>query len=369
MRMRESLCLGLLFLTTSFTAWGWGAIGHRVITYLALDALPAEAPAFLRELPIRDRVADHSITPDRWRSFDSDMLGHAHKMDHFIDAEDLVDFGLSLENLPRLKYEYLRVLVLAKDKHPEKFASYDPARDRDRTREWPGLAPYAIAEEYAKLQASFLTYRLIEQQHDYRRTGQLEQARENILYHMGILSHYVADLAQPLHSTKHYNGWVGENPKNYTTSNKFHSYIDSNIVESHKLSYEMLRPAMAYKLKIKASDPWEDILAYIRRSYACVEPLYQIEHDGDLHGELGKQFLSDRFIEAGEMLGALYAGAWASSVPNRKQEADFVTYDRFIHFTPPKSANPAAATQPAGSPPAASQPTVGATAASQPIAP
>ena len=34
---------------------------------------------------------------------------------------------------------------------------------------------------------------------------------------MGVMGHYVGDCAQPLHTTKHHNGWVGENPHGYTT--------------------------------------------------------------------------------------------------------------------------------------------------------
>ena len=30
-------------------AWAWNAHGHRTITYLALDTLPAEVPAWMRD--------------------------------------------------------------------------------------------------------------------------------------------------------------------------------------------------------------------------------------------------------------------------------------------------------------------------------
>jgi len=32
-------------------------------------------------------------------------------------------------------------------KHAEKFAPIDPAKNADHTREWPGFAPWAIAEQ------------------------------------------------------------------------------------------------------------------------------------------------------------------------------------------------------------------------------
>jgi len=40
------------------------------------------------------------------------------------------------------------------------------------------------------------------------------------------MGHFVGDGAQPLHTTKHYNGWVGENPKGFTTQTTFHAWID-----------------------------------------------------------------------------------------------------------------------------------------------
>ena len=48
-------------------------------------------------------------------------------------------------------------------------------------------------------------------------------------YVMGVMGHYVGDATQPLHTTKHYNGWVGDNPEGYTTSRKIHSWIDGGF--------------------------------------------------------------------------------------------------------------------------------------------
>ena len=40
---------------------------------------------------------------------------------------------------------------------------------------------------------------------------------------MGVMGHYVGDGSQPLHTTVHFNGWVGDNPKGYTTKQTFHA--------------------------------------------------------------------------------------------------------------------------------------------------
>lgn len=49
---------------------------------------------------------------------------------------------------------------------------------------------------------------------------------------MGVMGHYVGDLTQPLHTTKNYNGWVGENPAGYTTSKGFHAWIDGGFLQN-----------------------------------------------------------------------------------------------------------------------------------------
>ena len=61
---------------------------------------------------------------------------------------------------------------------------------------------------------------------------EISNAQANVIYRMGILSHFVGDASQPLHTTKHYNGWVGNNPKQYTTRRSFHSWIDGKFFVS-----------------------------------------------------------------------------------------------------------------------------------------
>jgi hypothetical protein len=43
------------------------------------------------------------------------------------------------------------------------------------------------------------------------------------------MGHLIGDASQPLHTTIHHHGWVGDNPHNYTTSRGFHSWIDGGF--------------------------------------------------------------------------------------------------------------------------------------------
>lgn len=322
-------------------ARAWDAHGHRTITYLALDGLPADFPTWAREAPGRHQVAYQSNEADRWRGSRMDCLAHENSPDHYVDVDLLAPFGLSLAQLPRLRYEYVRALVLAKHLHPEHAPQYDAASDRARTKEWPGFLPYAIVEHYAKLQSSFQTVRILEKLDDPARRPQLAQAQANCIYHMGVLSHFVGDAAQPLHTTKHFNGWAGANPNEYTTSNKFHAFIDGDVLDVHELTYATLREHMRYERRVEARDPWDDALALIGRSFEQVEPLYRLDRDGELRQAPGKELIRTQLCDAAATLAAFYRAAWISSAPDEKAIRDFLRFNNFKPELLPDQGRPA----------------------------
>lgn len=321
--------LVLLIASAASPASAWDAHGHRTITYLALDGLPSDFPAWAHESPGRHQVAYQSNEADRWRGSRMDYLAHENSPDHYLDVDLLEPFGLTLAKLPKLRYEYLRALVLAKHEHPDTVPPYDAAGDRARTKEWPGLLPYAIVEHYAKLQSSFQTVRILEKLNDPARQHQLAQARANAIYHMGVLGHFVGDAAQPLHTTKHFNGWVGANPNEYTTSNKFHAFIDGDVLDVHGLTYATMRDPMRYDRRVDPRDPWNDALALIGRSFDQVEPLYKLERDRELTQAPGKELIRTQLSDAAATLAAFYRAAWISSAPDEKAIRDFLRFNNF----------------------------------------
>jgi len=54
-----------------------------------------------------------------------------------------------------------------------------------------------------------------------------------IIFYAGWLGHYVGDGSQPLHVTIKYNGWVGDNPNEYTTEHKIHAKFESDFVKAN----------------------------------------------------------------------------------------------------------------------------------------
>ncbi|MBX3357782.1 MAG: hypothetical protein KF745_05070 [Phycisphaeraceae bacterium] len=307
-------------------ALAWGGHGHRTVTLLALAALPADMPAFLRDPATSAMIAEQANEPDRWRGTPVLALAHENNPEHYIDIEQLEQFGLTIDSLPPLRYDYMQALIVAKHVHPERVDPYDRRKNADGSQEWPGLAPWAIVEHYAKLRSAFNTYRILQAVGEQGRDDLVALARLNIIAEMGILSHYVGDCAQPLHTTIHHHGWVGANPGGYTTEWSFHSYIDSAILSIHSLSTDTIPPISSPLPAINAADPFNDVIAYIKRSHAAVEPLYQLHKDGRLTGPEGKAFIEARLTDAASMLAALYAAAWTSSAPTDGEVASFIKY-------------------------------------------
>lgn len=317
-------------------AQAWNAHGHRVITRLALDRLPAGMPSYFRDEAVQSRIVDQAVEPDRWRGLRRPTIGHEDNQDHYLDIDDLEQFGLTLQTLPRFRYEYLKIMVLAKERTPERIAPYDAAADADKSKEFPGFLPYGIMSEWVKLTSAMQTVRLLEIVNEPARADQLDQARQNVVYHMGILSHFVGDAAQPLHTTRHFNGWVGENPKGYTTAKTFHAYIDGGIVDHHGFTVSRLKAASeARELpEVNPADPWPAVLEHIQRSFVEVEPVYTLQKSGELEGAAGKALIEERLTDGARMLAAMYAAAWAASEPKESDVANFV---RFSEFRPEAS--------------------------------
>jgi hypothetical protein len=212
--------LALSFMPPSAAAWDYE--GHRAVNQLALVALPANFPAFVKTPAARERIAFLAGEPDRWRNISDDpSLSHYSGPDHYFDLEELAHYGLTSETVPALRYDLTAKLALARAAHPGKFDPIDPAKNKDHTRELLGFAPYAITEYVGKLRSGFSCLKAFQ---DYGGTPEeIANAEANIIYIMGVMGHFVGDCAQPLHVTKHHHGWVGPNPQGYTTNSSIHS--------------------------------------------------------------------------------------------------------------------------------------------------
>jgi len=307
------LCLTLAWPGPQLLAWD--AQGHRVITCLALDAVSLSDVPWLATPAARERILFQANEPDRRRSWPSPVLRHINAPDHYLNIDDLPQFGLRLAALPRFRRDYLRRLVLAdipRRLSTDAEANRDPAETLSR----PGFLAHAMAEAYARLQAALHQARILEgDRHGVYDQQPREQARANVIYELGRLSHLVGDGSQPLHTTRHFNGWRGSNPGGYTTDRAFHHKVDGRPGDHAALTCSALAAGLGPLPRPAPDDPWLDILTYLEETYALVQPLYHLEQAGDLDGEKGTRFTAARLRAGAAMLAGLLRAALDSTRP------------------------------------------------------
>ena len=201
---------------------------------------------------------------------------------------------------------------------PERFPAIDPAKDADHTRELDGFLPWAITENYEKLKSGFASLKAFGQ---FGGTPEeIANAQADCIYVMGVMGHYVGDGSQPLHTTVHFNGWIGDNPKGYTTKQSFHAWIDGGYFKkTGGIKVETLVGKIQPAKRIAGADQpdgmFKAAVDYLVEQNKLVEPLYELEKNGQLSGEGDKgmdgvPFLDGQLVKAGQMLGNIWLTAW-----------------------------------------------------------
>jgi hypothetical protein len=150
---------------------------HALIDRAALLLVPPDVPSFFTRGEAA--IVFYAADPDSYRERSLPALRSAEAPDHFIDMEHLRD-----RELPPTREEFS---ALCRE------LGTDPWKT--------GALPYAIAEWHDRLALAFA---------EHRKWPEDERVRWKALYVAGILSHYAADAAQPLHTTVHFDGWAGK---------------------------------------------------------------------------------------------------------------------------------------------------------------
>jgi hypothetical protein len=318
--------LSALIFSGAQPAVAWDYEGHRAINQLALASLPKDFPAFVRAPASAERIAFLSGEADRWRNMGDELpLSHFNGPDHYLDLEQLADYGLTPQTLPIFRYDFTAKLALARAAHPEKFLPVDPKKNKDHTRELVGFLPWAIVEYCGKLKSGFSYLKAFQ---DYGGTpDEIANAQANIIYIMGMMGHFVGDAAQPLHVTKHHNGWVGDNPHGYSTWPRIHQWIDGDYfrktggIKSELLAGK-IRPAKIVGDPTKPDDLFNQVVAFLLETRKQLEPLYQLDKERKLSGEgekglAGRLFLDGQLARGGQMLGDLWFSAWQQATEDK----------------------------------------------------
>lgn len=284
----------------------WGASGHRMVGVAAMRALPEEMPAFMRTAAAAADVGEFSREPDRWKG-----AGQPHDRErdtaHFVDMiEDgrvMTEAGMHIRDLPNLKSEYDAQLMAAGIKVND-----------------AGYLPYAIMDAWQQLVQDLAYWRILSAA-EARETDMERQAwyradrirREAlILRDIGMLSHYIGDGAQPLHTTIHYNGWDRntENPEGFTRSRQTHGMFEGDFVRDH-INLQGIEAAMP-EMRLDGFDLRPRVADYLLVSLAEVVPFYRLEKAGGFveADPRGVNFATQRLGAGAAELRDLIVLAW-----------------------------------------------------------
>lgn len=308
------------------SAFAWDYESHRLVNQLALASLPKDFPAFALTSAAKERIAFLAGEADRWRNSNEDPFKNASSPDHYFDMDDLALFGLKPETISPFRYDFSAQLASARALHPTNFPPIEAAKDHDHTRALLGFLPWAINENYAKLKSEFSYLKAFE---ELGTAEEIANARLNIVYTMGVMGHFVGDATQPLHTTKHHHGWVGENPDHYATNFTFHAWIDGGFIRRTGIKTETLLPKVrpARSLWTNAvtevrPGSFSVILNFVSEQHQLVGPLYQLEKEHKLSPNNagvseGQKFISAQLLKAGQMLGDLWWSAWREASPDK----------------------------------------------------
>jgi hypothetical protein len=297
------LTASLLLVPTPVLAWG--ADGHRMIGELAMRALPADLPAFLRSAAAASEVGYLAPEPDRIRGAGL-VQDREHDPAHFVDAYDDLSVmgGPPLKALPPTREEFDTAL-----------------RAAGQSQYKAGYLPYSIIGGYELVRKNMALWRLAVAGARYAPT-QAERARyaadrprreARLLNAIGLWSHFVGDGSQPLHVTIHYNGWGDfPNPQGFTTE-RIHTPFESDYVRAN-ISAAMVRAAMPAPRDCGCAIN-QRVADYLLAGAAQVEPLYRLEKAGAFRAPTGEglRFTSLAVARGAAELRDLIVMAWKDS--------------------------------------------------------
>lgn len=290
--MKKVFLILVLSLPAS-TVLGWGLKGHTIVNEAATHAVPYEMPAFFHDA--YPGLVYLGYDPDRWRGA-GDSLDAVSGQDHFLDYEFVEPLG----TLPVSRYAFIDLMQTS-----------GLRRSLGIAIDTTGFVPWRVAELCDLLTRQWRLWR------DSNNQIEKRQIEQNIIHLAGILGHFVADSANPHHSTKEYNGWTAENPNGYRTDCETHSRFESRFVSS-RLSVELVLPHLAPAQR--RDDYFDEAVGFIRASNTAVEPLYTLDRDGAFDGmgtDEGVEFAAKRLALGSSWLRDLWWTTYLNGTAER----------------------------------------------------
>lgn len=269
----------------------WGEKGHLIVNEAATLDVPSEMPSFFHQA--YPQLVYLGYDPDRWRGA-GPSLEAVNPPEHFLDYEYVA--GLEL---PNDRYKYIELLV--KNRIPERYLVDLSA---------PGFLPWRAAEMTDLLTQQWKLWFA-------SKPGSVErrQIEQNIIHYAGVLGHYIADSANPHHTTMNYNGWLTvPNSSNYATDCDTHFRFESQFV-NHAIDVYDVFPKVRPQAVV-VTDYFAAAISMVHDSNSLVERLYQIDRDGGFTPHEGtpeaREFTTDRLAAGASMLRDFWWSAYVN---------------------------------------------------------
>lgn len=290
-------------------ALAWGNAGHRMAGEAAARVLPKELPAFLRTpAAVRD-IGELSREPDRSKG-SGRIHDHDRNAAHFvdIDEEGRVLGGPPFAPLQATRNDYETAL-----------------REHGLDAAKAGYLQFAIVDRYQQLVTDFAYWRVLkaaEANPAWRKNRAWFKAdrlrREGLILHtLGELSHYVADGAQPLHASVHFNGWGDyPNPQGFTQA-RIHGPFEEDVVKAGVDPAAVAAKVAPFRSCGCAIE--QRVVDYLMGSMRLTVPLYELEKAGGLKpgDPRGAALASERIAVGASELRDLVVEAWADSAKHK----------------------------------------------------
>jgi hypothetical protein len=289
--MRFALAVGLLLTAAPLLAWG--EKGHEISAEAATFGLPNEMPRFFHDA--YPQLIYYANDPDRWRGSGL-SLEDANPPDHFLDYE-----YVSALALPPERYAYLHLLETS-----------GTLRKYGITNSSPGFLPWRVAELCDLLTTEWRLWRSAPSVTARR------AIETSIIEHAGILGHFVADAANPQHTTNVYNGWWLPNPEHFRNDCDVHARFERDFI-NRAIDVKNVIPRLAPPLLRSA---WFDTeMAQIHQSNSLVTTLYRIDRDGGFDGRGTPEsvdFAASRLASGASMLRDLWWSTYRAGMTAKK---------------------------------------------------
>ncbi|MGH9380468.1 MAG: hypothetical protein ACRD2Z_07625 [Thermoanaerobaculia bacterium] len=272
---------GALAFLVPTASTAWHTSGHNSLARAAVARLPGSVPEYFRQGA--DVVGHVAEDPDVWKHDAAPQLREAENPEHFLDVEDLGGRGLAPQ-----RWDFVETLVR-----------------RGLAPQRVGVLPYAIVEGTQKLTVAFA---------EHRRWPGDEAIRWKTLIYAGQLAHYAGDLAQPLHTTVHYDG--RRLPDGSSPRTGIHFLADAlfDLVPfDAEAAVADVRPAAP------RGDLLQAVMTRFWSSHGQVDRVYDLEtamravDDGGESTPRLAAFARERFRDGTEFLAGLLLRAWEDS--------------------------------------------------------